>query len=105
MLHIAPWKAALILLVVVIGIVATIPNFFNRDTVAAWPGWLPKKQVVLGLDLQGVAYLLYEVDRQSYIDKRLRATVSDIRRALLESPRIGYTGLGVQNQAVQFRLR
>jgi len=105
MLYIAPWKAALILLVIVIGIVATIPNFFGRDTVAAWPGWLPKKQVVLGLDLQGGAYLLYEVDRRSYIDKRLRATVSDIRRALLESPRIGYTGLGVQNQAVQFRLR
>jgi preprotein translocase subunit SecD len=105
MLHIAPWKAALILIAVFLGIVATIPNFFSRETVAAWPSWMPKRQVVLGLDLQGGAYLLYQVDRQAYMETRLRATVSDVRRALLESPRIGYTGLGVQNQAVQFRLR
>jgi preprotein translocase subunit SecD len=105
MLHFAPWKTALIILVVLAGVVMTIPNFFAKDTVASWPGWLPKKQIVLGLDLQGGAYLLYEVDREDYVAKRLRTLVSDVRRSLLEEPRIGYTSLGVQGQNVQLRIR
>ena len=105
MLQFARWKVALILLVVVAGIVVVIPNFFSRDTVASWPSWLPKQQVVLGLDLQGGAYLLYEVDQKDYVEKRLRTLVSDVRKAMLESPRIGYTGLGVQGNGVQLRIR
>src|SRR5690606_37068116 len=62
-------------------------------------------QMVLGLDLQGGAYLLYEVDRADYMEKRLRTLTGDVRKAMLESPRIGYTGLGVQGQAVQLRVR
>ena len=105
MLYFARWKVTLILLVVLAGIVMTFPNFFAKDTVANWPDWLPKRQIVLGLDLQGGAYLLYEVDREDYVQKRLRALVSDIRHTLLQEPRIGYTGLGVQGQAVQLRIR
>ena len=67
MLQIARWKAALILLVVVAAIVVVIPNFFSAATVDNWPSWLPQQQVVLGLDLQGGAYLLYEVDRTDYV--------------------------------------
>src|SRR5262249_31629366 len=61
--------------------------------------------MVLGLDLQGGAYLLYEVDRQDFIQKRLRTLVSDVRKALLQEPRIGYTGLAVQGETVQLRVR
>jgi preprotein translocase subunit SecD/SecD/SecF fusion protein len=105
MLHFARWKTALILLVVLAGVVATIPNFFSAQTVASWPNWLPKRQLVLGLDLQGGAYLLYEVDRNDYVQKRLNTLVSDVRKALLEDPRVGYTGLTVQGQSVQVRVR
>ena len=61
--------------------------------------------MVLGLDLQGGAYLLYEVDRNDYVEKQLRNLTSDVRKTMLESPRIGYTGLGVQGQSVQLRIR
>ncbi len=105
MLQFARWRVVLILLALVAGIVVIVPDFFSRDSVNAWPGWLPKKQVVLGLDLQGGAYLLYQVDRQDYMDKRLRTLVGDVRKAMLESPRIGYTGLGVQGDGVQLRIR
>src|SRR5512134_2191495 len=105
MLQIANWKASLILLVVLASAALATPNFFASTTVAGWPSWLPKKQVVLGLDLQGGAYLLYEVDRTDYVQKRLRALVSDVRTAMLENPRIGYTGLGIQGQGVQLRIR
>ena len=105
MLHFPRWQIVLILAVVFAGFMAVVPNFFSKETLASWPGFLPKQQMVLGLDLQGGAYLLYEVDRTDYIEKRLRTLTSDVRRAMLETPRIGYTGLGVQGQSVQLRIR
>ncbi len=105
MLYFARWKIALILVVVIGGIIATLPNFFSKETVANWPNWMPKQRIVLGLDLQGGAYLLYEVDQQDYIQSRLRSLVSDVRKAMLENPRIGYTGLGIQGEGVQLRIR
>ncbi len=105
MLHFARWKIIAILLVVVASIIVVIPNLFSKETVESWPDWLPKKQMTLGLDLQGGAYLLYEVDRTDYIEKRLRTLLSDVRKAMLEAPRIGYTGLAIQGDGVQLRIR
>jgi preprotein translocase subunit SecD/SecD/SecF fusion protein len=105
MLHLSRWKSGLILVVVFFGFIVDLPNFFSKATVDSWPDWLPKQQVTLGLDLQGGAYLLYEVDRQDYITKRLRSLTSDIRRTLLQDPRIGYTGLGPRDNGVQLRIR
>ncbi|MBB5754660.1 protein translocase subunit SecD [Prosthecomicrobium pneumaticum] len=105
MLHFARWKVVAIFVVVFAAALAVLPNFFSKSTVESWPSWLPARQIVLGLDLQGGAYLLYEVDRADYVQKRMRTLTSEVRRALLEEPRIGYTGLGTQGQAVQLRLR
>ena len=105
MLQIARWQITLIVLAVLAAIVLTMPNLFSAAAVAKWPAWLPHKQVVLGLDLQGGAYLLYEVDKTDYIQKRLHTLLSDVRTAMLENPRIGYTGLGIQGQGVQLRVR
>ncbi len=105
MLHISRWKIASVLLVVLVAIMMDIPNFFSASSVAKWPSWIPHQQVVLGLDLQGGAYLLYQVDQTDYVQKRLRALVGEIRKAMLDNPRIGYTGLGIQGEAVQLRVR
>ncbi|WP_289036371.1 protein translocase subunit SecD [uncultured Roseibium sp.] len=105
MLYFARWKIALIALVVAAGVLATLPNFFSAKTVESWPDFLPKSQMVLGLDLQGGAYLLYEIDQPDYIQKRFKTLVGDIRASLREQPRIGYTGLGVQGESAQVRIR
>lgn len=105
MLYLSRWRIALVAVVVILGLIITTPNFFSRAMVASWPSWLPSNQVVLGLDLQGGAYLLYQVDREDYITKRLRAVTSDIRRSLSQAPRIGYTGLGPREDGVQLRIR
>lgn len=105
MLHFPRWQIALILFVVLAGFLSLVPNFFAKETVDGWPVFLPKRQMVLGLDLQGGAYLLYEVDTADYIEKRLRALTGDVRRTMLDNPRIGYTGLGVTGQSVQLRIR
>lgn len=105
MLYFARWKIVLILLVAAMGVVTTLPNFFSAKTLESWPDFLPKSQMVLGLDLQGGAYLLYEIDKEDYIQKRLKTLVSDMRNQLREQPRIGYTGLGVQGEGAQVRIR
>ncbi|MGH2340901.1 protein translocase subunit SecD [Segnochrobactraceae bacterium EtOH-i3] len=105
MLYFSRWKITLILGVVFAAIVVVLPNLFSAATVKDWPAFLPHKQMVLGLDLQGGAYLLYEVDRQDYMQKRLRTTLGEARNLLREEPRIGYTGLGIVNNGVQLRLR
>ncbi len=105
MLYFARWKIVLIILVALAGFTETLPNFFSKETVQAWPSWLPARQLVLGLDLQGGAYLLYQVDRKNFAEKRLKTLVGDVRKALREKPRIGYTGLGVHGDAVQVRIR
>ncbi|MEM9635363.1 MAG: protein translocase subunit SecD [Pseudomonadota bacterium] len=105
MLHFARWKIALIVLVVAAGFLMTLPNFFSAKQLESWPDFLPKNQMVLGLDLQGGAYLLYEVDKDDYVEKRMQGLVSDIRTTLREDPRIGYTGLGVQGESAQVRIR
>lgn len=105
MLYFARWKIALIVLLVAAGILTTLPNFFTAKQLESWPDFLPKNQMVLGLDLQGGAYLLYEIDKQDYMEQRFKALQSEIRAALRENPRIGYTGLAVQGEGTQVRIR
>ena len=49
MLHFARWKIGLVLLLVVAAVVTVLPNFFSEKQIESWPGFLPNKQVVLGL--------------------------------------------------------
>jgi protein-export membrane protein SecD len=104
MLYFPRWKIAIILFVVIAGFLACIPNFFSAETVASWPSWLPKRQLVLGLDLRGGAHLLLEVDRSSLLADRLKTLEGDVRETLRKE-RIGYRGLGARGQAVTFTLR
>jgi protein-export membrane protein SecD len=93
------WQIALILLVAAFGVIFTLPNFIGRTTLERLPDWVPKRQITLGLDLQGGSYLLLEVDTNTLVKDKLDSLVGDIR-AKLRQERIGYRGLGVQGDAV-----
>src|SRR5690606_41614553 len=84
----------------------TVPNFFPHEEVEKWPSWLPTKQVNLGLDLQGGAHLLFEVDADAVIQQRLEAVLDDVRNVLRprDGSRIGYSRLRIENDAVIFDL-
>jgi protein-export membrane protein SecD len=105
MLHFSRWQTVLIWLTIAVGVLAVVPNFVSRQTLDSLPAILPQNRIVLGLDLQGGAYLLYQVDRADYIDKRLRTLTGEVRDALRAEPRIGYTALGVDGNGVQVRVR
>lgn len=107
MLHFSRLSKWSIVAALVAAIVVVLPNFFPRATVDSWPSWMPKNQLVLGLDLRGGSYLLYEVDTDQYIARRLDELATEVRNALAEEPRIVHTLFRAQiaqTQAVQVRI-
>ncbi|MEP4859026.1 MAG: protein translocase subunit SecD, partial [Alphaproteobacteria bacterium] len=104
MLYFTRWKTTLIWLAVLAGIVFAAPNLLPQATVASLPDWLPKRQMTLGLDLQGGSHILLQIERRDLIEERLESTRDDVRR-LLRDARIGYTGLSGSSRTVQVRIR
>ena len=101
MINYPRWAILITVVVCVWGIVFAAPNFFDEP-----PGVLPDQQVNLGLDLQGGAHLLLEVEINEVIKASLDSIRSQVRRELRRrQPRIGYSGLAVDGNAVVFRLR
>ncbi len=103
MRYLAPWRIAVVVGAVLLGVLASLPNLFDRATLEQLPDWFPKRQIVLGLDLQGGSHLLLEVDVEALVRERLENLLFDIRRALRPA-RIGYRGLAVRGDAVTFTL-
>lgn len=99
MVYFAKWKVVLVLLVCALGIIYAAPNLLSREQVASWseelPGWLPVRQVNLGLDLRGGSHLLLEVDYRAVIAERMESLV-DTLRGELRAADIGYTDLGLR---------
>lgn len=104
MIHIPLWKTILTMAVCLLGIVFVSPNFFTREQLNHFPSWFPKSQIVLGLDLQGGAHLLLEVDFEAVAKEQMH-TLADTVRATFRKERIGYTGLGAKKGFVNLTLR
>ncbi len=107
MVHFAPWKVVVILAVTVLGVLYALPNLLPRETTESWqealPGWVPGRQVNLGLDLQGGVHLLWQVDWEPVLETRLEATFSALPQALREAD-IGYVDRAMTADGVGFRL-
>lgn len=101
MINYPRWAILITVIVCAWGFIFAAPNFFDEP-----PGFLPNQQVNLGLDLQGGAHLLLEVEIDDVIKASLDSIRSQVRRELRrKQPRIGYSGLAVDGNAVVFRLR
>ena len=92
MLHFQKWKLILAAVVVLAGFVYALPNLFPKSVMEQVPAWLPHKQVNLGLDLQGGAHLLYQLDEKEMVEDWLNTIRGDVREALRRA-RIGYSDL------------
>lgn len=103
MLRMPSWRALVVAAVCLFAFVALAPNFVSRATLDSLPGWVPKRQITLGLDLQGGSYLLLEVDMGPVYRERLETMVNDLRAAL-RGARVNYRGLGVQGDTVTVTL-
>lgn len=103
MVHIPRWQIILIVAVLLFGAVTAAPNLLKPETAQGLPGWLPRDQISLGLDLQGGSYLLLEVDFETVVREQLENLVDGIRLGLRRA-RLTYTNLGTEGSAAVFRL-
>lgn len=104
MLKFETWKVTLIAGLCVLAAALAAPNLLDRQTAENLPDWLPKKQINLGLDLQGGSHLLLEVEVGVVIDERLEALVDSIRTELRQA-RIRYSGLGQSGNGVSVTIK
>ena len=95
--------AIFIIIVTLIGVVLALNNFIPESMYNKLPVKLPR--IVLGLDLQGGSHMLLAVDADAVRKDRIEALRDDVRRVFAEQPRITFSGLNVNNGAVEVRLR
>lgn len=107
MIHISPWKIAFIILVCLWGVLYSLPNVVGAPA-QEWmrenlPSWMPHRTVNLGLDLQGGAHLLYEVDVDQTVKERAEQLVQDAR-GVLRDAQIGYSRIGTMGDHLRVTL-
>ena len=108
MLRIATWQVVAILALVAAAALLVVPSFLQSSTVAALersaPSWLPARPITLGLDLQGGAHLLMEVDKPSLVKGQVEQLRDDVRSKLREAKIPLTGGVGVQPRGVIVRI-
>ena len=108
MLRLATWKVAAILALIACAALLIVPSFLSAGTVANFeshlPSFIPVRPIVLGLDLQGGAHMLMEVDSASVIKAQVEALRDDVRGKLREG-RISISGgIAMQPRGVVVRI-
>ena len=108
MLRFAPWKLASVLALVAAAILLVVPSFMPSGTVdalaARLPGFIPMRQIVLGLDLQGGAYMLMQVDDASVIKSQVEALRDDVRQKMRDGKIALSGGIATQPRGVLVRI-
>ncbi len=108
MLRFAPWKLASVLALVLAALIIVVPSFLPTNSVetlaARLPGVVPLRQIVLGLDLQGGAYMLMEVDNSSVIKTQVESLRDDVRQKMRDGKIAISGGIGVEPRGVMVRI-
>jgi preprotein translocase subunit SecD len=81
MLYFTRWKVITIILTALLVCLFAVPNFVPEATVKSWPKWA-QRHIVLGLDLQGGAHLLLEVDANFVKKEKVTQVADEVRNAL-----------------------
>ncbi len=108
MLRFAPWKLASVIAMVAAAILLIVPSFMPAKAVdalaARLPGVIPMRQIVLGLDLQGGAYMLMQVDDASVIKSQVEALRDDVRQKMRDGKIALSGGIATQGRGVLVRI-
>jgi len=84
MLDFPRWKVTAIAFFSLLGIMLALPNFLSDEQLENVPGFLPSKQISLGLDLQGGAHLLMGVVMDEVIQNMIEDKRLNLRDELLD---------------------
>jgi preprotein translocase subunit SecD len=108
MFRLAPWKVASILALVFCAALLIVPSFLSEGLVTAiesrLPSFVPFRPIVLGLDLQGGAHILMEVDSPSVIKTQVDSLRDDVRAKMREGKFSISGGISEQSRGVVVRI-
>ncbi len=85
MINISRVQVIVVVLVCLLGLFFAAPNLVSKDVDKQIPSWLPSQQFNLGLDLQGGAHLLFEVNMKPVVDDQFKDMVGRIRSTFRSS--------------------
>jgi SecD/SecF fusion protein len=103
MLQIPTWSRVVTGLILFFGILIALPNALPQSVIAKFPHFLPTSTVTLGLDLQGGAELLLEVDFDQVFKEKIESLTGDIRVGLRKA-HIGYRWLAPTSESVSIQI-
>jgi len=104
MLYFSKWKTFFILGAVLLGCFFAAPNVVPKDSRASLPGMF-QRTLNLGLDLQGGAHMLLEVDLSSVLETELNNQRDSVLGTLRDKGRIRTEYVRVEKEAVVGRFR
>ncbi len=105
MLDFPRWKRLTIFIGLGLMILLAVPSFFSQNQRAAWPSWVPKPAINLGLDLAGGSFLLLEGDTAGVKQAKLEQMKEEVRSAMRRDPRVEVGDISVQNGQLSFMVR
>ena len=105
MLRFSTWKFASIIIVTLLAVLLTVPSMLQPASRKALkeslPSWIPAREITLGLDLQGGAHVLLEVDSPSVVKSMVDNIRDDVRRLLREEKVSISGGIGLQEGVIE----
>ena len=108
MLRFSSFKIIAILVSVLLAILMVVPSLMPPDSrkalLAQVPSWVPARAITLGLDLQGGAHVLLQIDAASLIKTQVDNLRDDVRRVLREEKIALSGGIGVVSKGLQLRI-
>ncbi|HWU27143.1 MAG TPA: protein translocase subunit SecD [Rhizomicrobium sp.] len=103
MLQIPTWSRIVTVVILLAGLLIALPNALPSSIIDRMPQWLPTSTVALGLDLQGGASLLLQVEVDQAVNDRLESLKGDFRTKLRKAI-IGYDHVEFQDDTVSVHI-
>ena len=103
MLHFPRWKILTVLATCLAGLLFSMPNLFSKETVKAWPRWVPHLQMPFGLDLQGGAHLLLAADINELKKDWLKLLRAEARKIVVVDGQL-LASVTIAGNSVQVRM-
>ena len=104
MLYFSKWKTIYIVGAILLGFLLALPNMVSQDVRDKFPTAM-QRTINLGLDLQGGAHMLLEVDLSSVVEQALENELESIRGEFRSNGRIQTEYLRVEDGEVVGRFR
>jgi preprotein translocase subunit SecD len=98
------WKKYLSYIVCLAALWVALPNLMPEKTQIQYADYLPEQRLNLGLDLQGGAHLLLQVDMENYLLEQTEKLRQSIRLELREK-NVGYTNLNAEGDQIMLTVR